>query len=75
MTTKTIPIVYALAECPACNALREAWAQQGIEHEVRLVDESQELMEEARKFGDIVPIIVYPDGAVDNSGSYGGKFG
>jgi glutaredoxin len=75
MTTKTIPVVYALTTCPACGALRDAWTEQGIEFEERLVDESQEWMDTARSYGDIVPIIVYPDGTVDNTGTFGGKYG
>ena len=69
-----VPIVYALTTCPACIALREAWTERGIEFEERLVDESQEWMDEALKQGDVVPIIVYPDGRVE-SGKFDGKFG
>jgi glutaredoxin len=73
--TVAIPIVYALESCPACAALRQAWTAESIAFEERRVDEKQEWMNEARKYGDVVPIIVYPDGRVDNTGRFGGKFG
>ena len=70
----TVPVVYTLVECPACIALREAWAERGIQFEERGVEESQQWMDEARGYSDMVPIIVYPDGRVE-SGAFEGKFG
>jgi len=60
-----VPIVYTLTVCPACEKLRDAWHRQGIEFEERRVDESQELLDEALDVGYAVPIIVYPDGRVE----------
>ena len=38
---------------------------EGIKFEERQVSESQELLDEALKYGDMVPIIVHPDGRVE----------
>ena len=59
-----VPIVYTLTVCPACDALRAEWGKLGIEYDERMVDQSQDTLEEALDFGDSVPIIVYPDGRV-----------
>ena len=60
----TKPIVYTLTTCPACVVMKEDWNKQGIEFEERQVDESQSWLDEARTYGDVVPIVVYPDGKV-----------
>ena len=59
------PIVYTLRGCRASEALETAWVEQGIEYEARRVDLRQEWMDEARNYGDIVPIVVYDDGRVE----------
>lgn len=59
------PIVYTLTACPACAKLKQDWASQGKEFEERTVDTSQEWLNEALKYGDIVPIVVYEDGRVE----------
>ena len=58
-------IVYTLSTCPACIQLKKDWTEQGLEFEERQVDENQELLNEALKYGDIVPIVVYKDGKVE----------
>ena len=60
-----VPIVYTLPHCPACDKLRETWANKGIAYEERRINESQETLEEALSYGSVVPIIVYPDGRVE----------
>lgn len=60
-----VPIVYTLSTCPTCVKLREAWTSQGIAFEERVVDDNQEYLDEAQKYGDAVPIVVYPDGRVE----------
>jgi len=60
----TKPIVYTLTTCPACVVMKEDWTKEGIEFEERQVDESQAWLDEARTYGDVVPIVVYPDGKV-----------
>ncbi len=59
------PIVYTVSTCPACLKLKKDWTSQGIEFEERQVDEIQALLDEALKYGDMVPIIVYGDGRVE----------
>ena len=60
-----VPIVYTLPTCPTCVKLKEDWTREGTVFEERQVSKSQELLDEALKFGDTVPIIVYPDGRVE----------
>ncbi len=60
-----VPVVYTILHCPACEKLREAWGSQSIEYEEKRVDESQDALDEALEYGSIVPIIVYPDGRVE----------
>ena len=60
-----IPVVYTLAVCPACDALRNAWRRQGIVYEERRVDQSQDTLDQALEYTDTVPIILYPDGRVE----------
>ena len=63
MTTK--PIVYTIPGCSACVKLLDKWNEEGIEYEERRADLDQAIMEEARSLGDVVPIVVYPDGRVE----------
>ena len=58
-------IVYTLRTCNACRQLREDWYKEGVSYEERQVDDNQVWLDEARKFGEQVPIIVYPDGRVE----------
>lgn len=59
------PIVYTVSTCPASLKLKKDWTEQGKEFEERQVDQSQTWLDEALKYGDMVPIILYPDGKVD----------
>ncbi|MBI4200009.1 MAG: hypothetical protein HY535_06020 [Chloroflexi bacterium] len=67
------PVVYTLTSCPTCELLREEWGRLGIHFEERRVDESQQWLDEALKYSDAVPIIVYPDGKVQVG--FGGEVG
>jgi glutaredoxin len=60
-----IPIVYTIRGCDACVKLLRKWQAEGLAYEERRVELSQETMDEARKHGDMVPIVVYPDGRVE----------
>ena len=60
-----VPIVFTILNCPACQRLREVWGGQGVQYEERRVDESQEFLDEALEYGSTVPIVVYPDGRVE----------
>ena len=39
-----------------------AWGERDIEFEERMVEEDQGFMDEARAYGESVPLIVNPDG-------------
>ena len=69
-----VPIAYTILHCPACDKLRDTWKQDGVIYEERRVDESQEALDEALQYGSSVPIIVYPDGRVEE-GSFLGVSG
>jgi glutaredoxin len=60
-----VPIVYTIKGCVGCVRLLEKWDEQGVQYEERRADLDQRIMEEARLLGDIVPIVVYPDGKVE----------
>jgi glutaredoxin len=60
-----IPIVYTIRGCDACVKLLEAWTRDGIEYEERRAELSQATMDEARSYGSAVPIVVWPDGRVE----------
>jgi glutaredoxin len=65
MQSLKIPIVYTLTSCPACKKLKEDWTKEGLPFEERVVSESQAVLDEALNFGDMVPIVVFPDGKVE----------
>ena len=60
-----IPIVYTIQGCDACIKLLSKWNGEGISFEERRADLSQDIMEEARGYGNVVPIILYPDGRIE----------
>jgi glutaredoxin len=59
------PIVYTIRGCDACVKLLEMWDAEGIEYEERRAELSQASMDEARRYGSAVPIVVWPDGRVE----------
>jgi glutaredoxin len=64
-TVATRPVVYTIRGCDSCMKLIKKFETDGVEFEERRVELSQETMEEARRYGSIVPIIVWPDGRVE----------
>ena len=60
-----MPIVYTIRGCDACVKLLEKWDAAGVEYEERRVELSQVVLDEARRYGAMVPIVVWPDGRVD----------
>ena len=60
-----LPIVYTIRGCDACVKLLRKWQTEGIAYEERRVELNQQTMDEARKYGDMVPIVVWPDGRVE----------
>jgi glutaredoxin len=59
------PVVYTIRGCDACVKLLKKWDADGVEYDERRVELSQDVLNEARKFGDMVPIVVWPDGKVE----------
>jgi hypothetical protein len=59
------PIVYTIRGCDACVKLLERWKAEGMTYEERRVELSQSVLEEARRYGALVPIVVWPDGRVE----------
>src|SRR6202034_2509351 len=61
---KAVPIVYTIRGCDACVKLLRKWDAEGVAYDERRVELSQLLLDEARKYGSLVPIVVWPDGRV-----------
>jgi len=59
------PIVYTVRGCHACVKLLEKWDTENFFYEERRVELSQDTLNEARRYGSLVPIIVWPDGRVE----------
>ncbi len=65
MAALEIPVVYTIRGCDACVKLLRKWEQEGRKWEERRVELSQTVLDEARQYGDMVPIVVWPDGRVE----------
>ncbi len=65
MVAREIPVVYTIRGCDACVKLLSKWEQEGRKWEERRVELSQTVLDEARQYGDMVPIVVWPDGRVE----------
>ena len=59
------PLVYTIRGCSACLKLLEKWDDEGIAYEERRVELDQKTLDEARGYGSLVPIVVWPDGRVE----------
>ncbi len=59
------PVIFTLKTCPACIEIKKHWAEQGREFEERQVDDNQAWLDDALKYGDTVPIVVYEDGRTE----------
>jgi len=60
-----IPVVYTIRGCDACVRLLQKWDAAGVAYEERRVELSQAVLDQARSYGSVVPIIVWPDGKVE----------
>lgn len=60
-----LPVVYTIRGCDSCVKLLEKFQAEGIAFEERRVELSQATLEEARSYGSIVPIVVWPNGRVE----------
>jgi hypothetical protein len=49
------------------------WDAEGLVYDERRVELSQATLDEARRYGKLVPIIVWPDGRVEQG--FGDSFG
>ncbi|HWZ43338.1 MAG TPA: hypothetical protein VNW97_07660 [Candidatus Saccharimonadales bacterium] len=58
------PIVYTIRGCDSCVKLLSKFEAEHVEFEERRVELSQTVLEEARRYGSLVPIVVWPDGRV-----------
>jgi glutaredoxin len=57
-------VVYTIRGCDACVKLLEKLDEDGVAYEERRAELSQATMDEARTYGNAVPIIVWPDGRI-----------
>jgi glutaredoxin len=64
-TRPATPLVYTIRGCAACVKLLQKWDAEGVAYEERRVELSQTTLNEARKYGSLVPIVVWPDGRVE----------
>jgi hypothetical protein len=65
MPDEARPIVYTIRGCDACVKLLRKLDAERVEYEERRVELSQAVLNEARAYGDLVPIMVWPDGRVE----------
>ncbi len=72
-SAKDVPVVYTIRGCDACVKLLKKWDSEGVAYDERRVELSQDTLDEARKYGTLVPIVVWPDGRVQQG--FGESFG
>ncbi len=65
MPSETAPVVYTIRGCDACVKLLRQWDAEHVPYEERRVELSQSVLNEARQYGSLVPIVVWPDGRVE----------
>ncbi len=68
-----IPIVYTIRGCDSCVKLLKKWDDEHVVYEERRVELGQATLDEARRYGKLVPIVVWPDGRVEQG--FGDSFG
>ena len=68
-----IPIVYTIRGCDSCVKLLAKWDAEKVAYDERRVELSQATLDEARLYGNLVPIVVWPDGRVEQG--FGDRFG
>jgi glutaredoxin len=64
-TRPETPVVYTIRGCDACVKLLRSLDAERVVYEERRVELSQAALNEARRYGDLVPIVVWPDGRVE----------
>ena len=68
-----IPIVYTIRGCDSCVKLLKKWDAENVVYDERRVELSQATLDEARQYGKLVPIVVWPGGRVEQG--FGDSFG
>jgi len=68
-----IPVVYTIRGCDSCVKLLAKWDAEKFVYDERRVELSQATLDEARQYGKLVPIVVWPDGRVEQG--FGDSFG
>jgi glutaredoxin len=61
----TRTVVYTIRGCESCVKLLKKFEAEGVDFEERRVELNQATLEEARRYGSLVPIVVWPDGRVE----------
>jgi glutaredoxin len=61
----TRTVVYTIRGCDSCVRLLKKFESEGVDFEERRVELNQATLEEARRYGSLVPIVVWPDGRVE----------
>jgi hypothetical protein len=67
------PVVYTIRGCDSCAKLLKKWDAESLVYDERRVELSQATLDEARQYGKLVPIVVWPDGRVEQG--FGDSFG
>ncbi len=65
MPAEVRPIVYTIRGCDSCVKLLRKLDAEHVDYEERRVELSQAVLNEARGYGELVPIVVWPDGRVE----------
>lgn len=60
-----LPTIYTIRGCDACVKLLKKWDAEGVAYDERRVETSQATLDQARTYGSLVPIVVWPDGRVE----------
>lgn len=59
------PVIYTIRGCDACVKLLRKLDADGVPYDERRVELNQETLDEARRYGSLVPIVIWPDGRVE----------
>ena len=59
------PVIYTVRGCAACVNLLTHYDARGVVYEERRMELNQATLDEARRYGSLVPIVVWPDGRVE----------
>jgi len=64
-THPVTPVLYIIRGCDACVKPLRKWDGEHVAYEERRVELSQSVLNEARQYGNLVPIVVWPNGKVE----------